>query len=306
MSDQAQKLRKKVNQNKLSSVIDEIKNIHNIEEVYNNLVDNSKSAAEVLMFISAKGGAGKTYILSMFAHYISLSGKRTAIIDLNKYFHDTIHYFPAARQIKINKDTILSNSNFSDVDSNEGVKYIFTIENEVRGIEQNFLKIAIQQSKLSDFDCILIDTPVISPEFAAFIIPLANTVYLTTSCDYSSFYNTSQFISNLNLLNQKFNLNIIYNFSDGNCGKYDNFFNDILKNKENISIEQFHRINADRTLTKLNKSNYNISDIKKYALSAIEIKQILDKSGKSTKNESTAGEKKTSFFDKIFGSAKSK
>ena len=302
MSDQAQKLRKKVNQNKLSAVIDDIKNIHDISEVYSNLVEESQSSASVIMFISAKGGTGKTYIASMFAHYLSEKKKKTAIIDLNKYYLDSLHYFSGAKQIKINKDTVINNSCFIEDSSKNGAKYIFTIENEGHGVENQLLKIIIQQAKLSNFDYILVDTPVMSPDSIGMILPLADIVYLTASCDYASFCNSSQLITRLNsALNQKLDLSIIYNFADSDIKKYKELFLEIMKDKINIKTIDEFVITYDRILSKLNKSNYNTFEFAKHSISAREVERVVEKSVKANFSSPTLKPRKKSLFNRIFG-----
>ncbi len=300
MSDQAQQLRKKVNQNKLSSVIDDIKNINDIHNVYSTLVQEIKSTAKVLNFISAKGGVGKTYILSCFAYFLRTAGKSPAIIDLNKYYPDTTLYFSNQHQVKLTKDTILDNSCFQHKAGGDETQIIFTIDSDIKGMEARLFKIGLQQAKLAHYDYILVDIPIASIEFILSCIQPEDINYFITDCDYASFYNLSDLLRNLNsALQTKSNAHIIFNQSDGNIKDYYAYFEETFKTKENFFFKTTLNIADDRILNRLNKSAYNLKEIAKHSLSSREIERYIQKL--ITIESSPKKIEKQSFFNKISG-----
>jgi len=214
--DQAQKLRTKVHENKLSALIDDIKNIKDITEIYGNLLSETKSKCQVLCFISAKGGIGKTLAVYLFAELLKKNNKRCAIVDLNKRYSDILYYYPDKNLTKVKKSNLVENSCFTDTFSDGGRQCIFHIDNEIRNLEYQLFKIVLYQARLSQFDFVLIDTTVGDAELIDNIYPIVENLYCIITPDTATLLNTVELFGNLTRVSdsEKYRINFICNMLD--------------------------------------------------------------------------------------------
>ncbi|HPG31066.1 MAG TPA: AAA family ATPase [bacterium] len=299
--DQAQKLRAKVNQNKLSALIDDIKNVKDIAEIYNNLISQNQTNSKVFCFISAKGGTGKTLIAYAFADILTKSNKRTAIIDMNKKYSDICSYFQDPELIKVDKASLLENSCFNASSSLiPGKQCVFQISNEIRGVEYQLIKIVMYQARLSNFDYIIIDGPVCSPDFLENISDIADEIWCVSNGDFNSIRNSINLLSQFDsVLNKKFLFNVVFNEFSGDCSKHFqmNFLNEISA-KNNLEIKNQLIIEFDKKIKEINGLPRDISSTQFYKT----IEEYLRKIYQQTVSQSAS----KTVFNKIWDKFKTK
>ncbi|MBP7652021.1 AAA family ATPase [Candidatus Dependentiae bacterium] len=260
--DQAQKLRAKVNQNKLSNLIDDIKNVKDITEIYKNLIDQNQSNSKVICFISAKGGVGKSLLIYSFADILKKSGKKTAIIDMNKHYSDVSSYFPECDLIKVNKSNLLENSCFNVCSSVDTKQCVFQISNEIRGVEYQLIKIVMYQARLSNFDFVLIDTAICVSEFLENISDIADEIWCVINNDFNAVSNTLSLLFQFNsVLQKEYPISFAFNEFTGINSKsvMNNFFNELQK-MENLKISQNIKIEFDKKLKENSDQPINIKE----------------------------------------------
>ncbi|HPP86945.1 MAG TPA: ParA family protein [bacterium] len=249
MSDQAQKLRAKVNENKLSNLIDDIKNIKDIQEIYSRAVLQSNNKCKVLSLISAKGGVGKTLCLYSIVEILKSYNKRVAIIDMNKYYSDISLYYRNPNIVNITKKNILENVSFSLLEIENIEQYIYQLTPEIQSVEWQLIKIILYQAKLSEFEYVVIDTPVSSPDILFNISTIVDKTIIVSNVTFNSLYNTNNLLQRIiKMLDNKIIIDLIFN----NIDKADNSlimqFIESVGKSEKIEINEILKIKNDKIL----------------------------------------------------------
>jgi len=248
MNDQAKKLRAKVTETKLSNLIDDLKNIKDIAEIYKNILVEKHSNTKIIVFFSAKAGIGKSSIIYSAATAIKKANKTSAIIDLNPMKLDIDIFFEQPHINRITKNNILNNSTLA-INHTSPNQHIFHIGSDLPNLELQLLRIIIYQAKLSNFDYILIDCPVVNPEFINSLIPLSDIFFYIITPTIKTIEISAEYIKNVvRNLNESFCFNLIINY----------FFNSF--NNQKILDTFLNEINDAKNIRLLNSAEFSFDN----------------------------------------------
>lgn len=304
MSDQAQKLRAKVNETKLSNLIDDIKNIKDVSEIYHRLAAQSGNSCAVICFASSKGGVGKTMCLYSFAEALKACGKRVAVIDMNKCYSDISLYYANPEIIVINRKNLLDNVCFSGGEQNNEEQRIYHLSGEIRSVEYQLIKIILYQSKLSDFDYALIDTPVCGAELLENIYPIIDRLIITSTQAFNSLYNATGLLQNsAKQLDEEIEFDFFVNYFDESRNALIEQFAASVDEMEKVKLNSILKLRNDKLLELLDRQNASpalrAEQIKKSALYS-QIKKFIEFELFGMREIAGLTDKKK-FVDKIFG-----
>ena len=142
---------------------------------------------QVLALISAKGGAGTTFLATNLAYALAKQGKRVAVLDLNLYLGDAALFLgstePTSSVVELARqahrmDATLLDASMIKLSENLHVLAAPTSPEHVHDVSAEDLETIIELAR-SNYDCVVLDVSRMLDPLTIKALDLADTIYLT-------------------------------------------------------------------------------------------------------------------------------